>query len=106
VSVFRFPSNTKQYKKWEVSIYQIIIYQNKNDLIISIAILNKNLVNRSMSFENELVPLNSHIGGHCNQASISNHFQDIFGRNTCKRTNKYTNQQKRWIAIPSSGGIN
>jgi len=60
VWVFRFPSDTKEFKKWEVSIYQILICQKINDLYV-IAIVNKNLVNRTVSFENELVPLNGRI---------------------------------------------
>jgi len=60
VSVFRFPSNTKKCKKWEVSIYQILIHQKRNDLF-AIAIVNKNPVNRTVPFDNELVPLNGPI---------------------------------------------
>jgi len=29
---FRFPSNTKEYKKWEDSIHQILIPPKRNDL--------------------------------------------------------------------------
>jgi len=60
MEVFRLPSNTKEYKKWEVSIYQILIRQKRTDLY-AIAIVNKNHVNRTVSFENELVPLNGRI---------------------------------------------
>ena len=53
---FWFPSNTKEYKKWEVSTYQILIRQKRNDLY-AIAIVNENLVNRTVPFKNELVIL-------------------------------------------------
>ena len=56
MSVFRFPNNTKEYKKWEYLIYKILIPQNN-----AIAIVNKKAVNRTVPFENELVPLNSRI---------------------------------------------
>ena len=36
---FRFPSNTKEYKKWEVSIYQFLIRQK--EMTYAIAIVNK-----------------------------------------------------------------
>jgi len=32
VSFFQFPGNTKEYKKWEDSIYQILIPPKRNDL--------------------------------------------------------------------------
>ena len=47
VRFFRFPSNTKEYKKWEVSIYQILIRQKRNDLYAT-AIVNKNLVHHTV----------------------------------------------------------
>ena len=50
----------RNYKKWEVSIYQILIRQKRNDLY-AIAVVNNNLVNRTVSFENKLVPLNQSI---------------------------------------------
>jgi len=37
---FGFPSSTKEYKKWDVSIYQILIRLKRNDLY-AIAIVNK-----------------------------------------------------------------
>jgi len=40
-------------------MYQILIHQK--EMTYAIAIVNKNLVNRTVSFENELVPLNSRI---------------------------------------------
>jgi len=61
VSVFRFPSNTKEYKKWEDCIYQILIHPKRNDLC-DCHCKQKNLVNRTVPFENELVSLNGRIG--------------------------------------------
>jgi len=50
--------NTRSGKSLSI---QILIRQKRNDLY-AIAFVNKNLVNRTVSFENELVPLNGRIG--------------------------------------------
>ena len=60
---FGFRVIQRNTRSGESLIYQILIHEKRNDLH-AIAIVNKNLVNRtvSVSLENELVPLNGRIG--------------------------------------------
>jgi len=50
------------------SLYQILIRQKRNNLY-AIAILNKNPVNRTVPFENELVPYYEHFKFSLNMAA-------------------------------------
>ena len=78
---FRFPSNTEEYKNWEdyLSNFNSPPHKKRND-ISDRHCKENNLVNRTVSFENELVPLNGRIGGLA-EVSLSGDFLGgcIFG---------------------------
>jgi len=61
VGFIQFPRNTKEYRKWEVSIYQIMLIPPKRNDLYDRHHKQKNLINRTVSFEKELVPLNGRI---------------------------------------------